>query len=114
MNATELFTRFAASVQIAHHIPGRIRLKLAPVTLDDAERSTLAQAKGFQRVLDDIPGIRGIRLNPLARSCTVDYDASVIPPSAWGDLLEGVNSPAAGVLMTIIVDRYAEATRAQP
>ncbi|MFT4172056.1 MAG: cation transporter [Rhodocyclaceae bacterium] len=114
MNEIELFRRFAAHVQIAHHIPGRIRLKLAPVKLDDEERAAVSRAKGFQKALDSIPGVKSIRLNLLARSCTVEYDTGIIPAAAWPDVLGAVDSPAARALMDILVRKYAEAVNAQP
>jgi hypothetical protein len=110
----ELFRRFVAHVHIAHHLPGRIRLKLTPVKFDDEERAAMARVKGFQKALDTIPGVSSIRLNLLARSCTVEYDTRIIPAAAWQDVLSGVDSPAARTLMDILVRKYAEAVDAQP
>lgn len=112
MNAIDLFRRFAANIHIAHHLPGRIRLKLSPVELDDDERAALAEARAFREALDNIPGVTSIRLNLLARSCTVDYDRDIIPPAAWSDLLGNIDSPAARVLLDILITRYTEALRA--
>lgn len=88
--------QLAGLVRIAHHIPGRIRLKLAegaaaPAALGDVQR--------FVRAATAVPGIRGVTLNPLARSCVVEYDPAVFPPSAWQDLLAGTASAAADTLL---------------
>lgn len=90
--------RFAENLRIAHHIPGRIRLKLV-VDLADADVDILGGAKRFHAALSGRAGIRSISLNPLARSCTVEYDTAVIPTSAWQDLLAGTHSAAADILL---------------
>ncbi|XKH37400.1 HMA2 domain-containing protein [Azospirillum doebereinerae] len=74
--------RFVSLLSIAHHIPGRIRLKLAAKDTDLAD--AIAQAKRFGRLVTEAPGIRSVNVNLLARSCVVEYDADRIPPAAWG------------------------------
>ncbi|MDQ7988356.1 MAG: cation transporter [Candidatus Dactylopiibacterium sp.] len=101
----EVFRRFTGSVQIAHHIAGRIRFKLGAIELDQAGREALADAKQFQHALDSIPGVKSIRLNLLARSCTVEYDPAVIPQQAWPDVLGGIDSPASAKLLGILRDK---------
>lgn len=83
---------FVRQLQIAHHVPGRIRLKLSgPIS---AEMMAVAdEAKRFGKALKAIDAIRSISLNPLARSCVVEYDARAIPPSAWGHLISGEATP---------------------
>ena len=95
------FLRFATLLRIAHHIPGRVRLKLS------AEGTTellgmIDQAKRFIRSIADIPGIRSVNLNPAARSCVVEYDPALIPPSVWQDLVSGTASSAAENLLRSI------------
>jgi hypothetical protein len=68
-----------------------------------------AQARGFQSLLDCIPGVASVQVNLLARSCTVHYDPAVIPERAWVDLLNGVDSEAAMILERILHDAYLEA-----
>ncbi|GHU03839.1 hypothetical protein FACS1894205_1070 [Alphaproteobacteria bacterium] len=74
----------AAYLSIVHHIPGRIRLKLAagaeiPGHLSDAVRT-------LRDGLDKNPAIRSIRLNMLAKSCVIEYDPEQIAPDAWNAL----------------------------
>lgn len=94
--------RFATLLQIAHHIPGRIRLKLAahvqPGIIPPAE-----EAKRFVRAVTGTAGIRAVTLNLLARSCVVEYDPAVIPPQAWHDLVAGGRSGAAAALLDAIL-----------
>lgn len=102
-----LRARVAAAVGIAHHVRGRIRLKL------QAEIGELpaaaADLKQFQSLFAGSPGVRSLRVNPLARSCTVEYDPALIPSAAWGDFLAGVPSVAATALETILRHKYREA-----
>jgi hypothetical protein len=116
MSVVEKLQRFGACVHIAHHLPGRIRLRLAPLdeapALDADERSLLDQAQSFRELLDSIPGIVSIRVNLLARSCTVEYDRAVIPFQAWPDFLGGVRSEEAGILTRIIEQKYTEVANA--
>lgn len=89
--------RFATLLRIAHHIPGRVRLKLG--TAADADLAEAVQlAKRFGRSITDAPGIRSVSVNLLARSCTVEYDPARIPPAAWEDLVRGAPSPVADLL----------------
>ncbi|MHB1375572.1 MAG: hypothetical protein ACYC5W_12025 [Thauera sp.] len=97
---------FLRDVRIAHHIRGRIRLKLdaSAVSIDLPK----LEARAFQSLLDRSPGVRSVQVNLLARSCTVHYDPEVIPERAWGDLLAGVASEAARILECILSDAYVE------
>jgi len=62
---------------IAHHIPGRIRLKIS-----------LEGVKALNGRLDAddalrIPGILSARINRFARSIIIDYDATRLPYDLW-------------------------------
>lgn len=84
--------RYAAWLRIAHHIPGRIRLKLAG---ESGLGDVLAEVKQFVATASTAPGIRSVSLNLLARSCLVEYDPAEIAPIAWTDLIAGTRSDAA-------------------
>lgn len=95
--------RFARALAVAHHIPGRIRLKLAaPLGADLLAQAT--EAKRFGQALGTMPGIRAISLNPLAKSCTIEYDARIIPASAWDGLLSGQDAPGTEILLQTLVN----------
>lgn len=102
---------FLGEVRIAHHIRGRIRLKLESRRASTALPQ--AQVRDFQARLDRIPGIDSVQFNLLARSCTVHYNCGLIPERAWGDLLNGVDSVAAATLERILLDGHAQVVRAQ-
>lgn len=107
-----IIARFSPYLQIAHQIPGRIRFKIALAVLDDPQIRELG-SDSLNEALGSIPGVREIRVNKLARSCTVEYDHQHIPDAAWADLLAGRASPAAGVLLGIIEDKYLEVRHGQ-
>lgn len=92
----------AASLSIAHHIPGRIRLKLSGAATS-APSGAAERVLHFCRIAPDVPGIRTAKLNPLARSCVVEYDPAAIPPAAWEDLAEGRRSEPAERLLHLLV-----------
>ena len=67
--------------RIAHHIPGRVRLKFS-----------LAAKKGLKDVdlspaIEDLPGIRHYRLNTKNGSVVIEYDTQVISQSLWENLI---------------------------
>ena len=108
MDDFDKLTGVLSRIQLAHQIPGRIRLKLnSPVD----EKSVTHFKTTFSRLsnaLDNIPGIHSIRVNMLARSCTVEYDSKSIPDHAWSDLLAGVRSQGALSLVTRLGKKYRE------
>ena len=82
--------RHATRLCLAHHLPGRVRLKLVD---GGADAPPLAEIQTFLAALKSCPGIASAEINLLARSCLVLYDTKVIRPSAWSDLVEGRDSP---------------------
>jgi hypothetical protein len=83
---------FSGALQIVHHIPGRIRLKLAPRDLPHDLAGVIDKAKRLGETLTNTSAVRSVTLNPLARSCVVEYDPQSIPPSAWTELINGTLS----------------------
>lgn len=108
------FQHFLTCLEIVHHIPGRIRLRLIVEQLKPlnagavSAMSAVADVSDFKARLGEVPGVHSIRLNLMAKSCTVEYDQRIIPFDAWPDFLAGIQSDSAAVLATIINDKYAE------
>jgi hypothetical protein len=98
--------QFASCVEIAHHVPGRIRLRLLPGASARAE--AVPGAGALKDALGSLPGIRSVRINALARSCTIEYDPLAIPFQAWPDFLGNVRSEAAGVLRRIVSNQMPD------
>lgn len=86
---------FAPLLQIAHHIPGRVRLKLGAGGTDGTAVG-LGDIGRLLAALEASPGIGSVSFNPLARSGVITYDPAVIAPAVWQDLTGGIRS--AGVM----------------
>lgn len=99
-------------IRIAHHLRGRIRLKLSAG--DGRPLPPATDIRRFQVLIEEIDGVRGLSLNLLARSCTVEYDPKIIPCEAWADFLAGVRSPSADVLETLLRQKHREIVDEQP
>lgn len=111
MEAWQFIERFAPRASIAHHIPGRVRIKF------DIGAAELSGLRGFrperlQDALNQLRGVSAVRLNMLACSCTVEYDHGVIPAAAWEDLLASRETPAAQILVNILREKHQDTFRA--
>lgn len=76
--ARDLFLR----IKVAHHIDGRVRLKLDGVP----PSWVIASPKSLQEKLEKLPGILSVRANALAGSATVHYDKSLLSPELFKQL----------------------------
>lgn len=95
MKAGELDAALRAC-RVAHHIPGRLRVKLGG---DTGRLPGKAEALALLDRLRSLEGVAAVQVNALARSCTVEYAPGVILPEAWDDLLSGRDTAAAGALL---------------
>ena len=96
-------------IEIAHHIRGRIRLRLVEgAGTGKLPEASTNLAQTVQSVLERAPGVRSIRVNRLARCCAVEYDAGILPPAAWGDFLAGSDSADARALRDVLHAAYVE------
>jgi hypothetical protein len=92
--------RLAPHVEICHHIPGRIRLKISLSAL------SLLDATGISGTIQEIPGVMSQRINLSARSVLIEYDRKLIPYDLW-ELLGQIRcrpelGPVASELMEIL------------
>ena len=99
-----LLARFVPHVRIAHHIPGRVRLRLGAAALKEAGVSAAGLPLKGELAGDALalPGVRRVGWNLLAHSCTVEYDTARIAPAAWPELLAGRDTPAAAALRALL------------
>lgn len=67
----------APHTEIVHHIPGRIRLRVLRSGIPLAARTDL------QAILQAIPGIQQVRINPVVGSVVVEYDTRRLPYPLW-------------------------------
>ncbi len=103
LGSVENLLRFATNLRVAHHIPGRVRLKLAAEGASGLAQ-VISEAKRFGQSVNKVAGIRSVNLNPLAQSCTIEYDAKVIPPEVWQDLVCGTRSAAVDIFLQALVE----------
>lgn len=64
-------------VKVAHHIPGRIRLKYKLGIIMHLARFN---ADSIEKALDDIPAFHHYKLNRSTGSIVIEYDAQLINP----------------------------------
>jgi len=100
-DAQRVIAEIAPYLRIAHQARGRVRLKLADAALC-APALRNGAGERLRQLLGELPGVRGIAINTLARSCVVEYDNTVIPDAAWPDLLGGRPTAAAETLLDLL------------
>lgn len=83
-------------VSIAHHVPGRIRLKLDMRALAHLPKVDPAP---FVALVDRVKGVRATRVNAAALSVVVEYDPALIAPPVWGQLLSEAPEAAERLLV---------------
>jgi hypothetical protein len=72
----------APHTEVAHHIPGRIRLRILPSGL------TIVRRTNLQDILGNIPGIKRMRINSIVGSVVIEYDSTRLPYTFWESLNE--------------------------
>ena len=103
------FLSLRRHLRIAHHIPGRIRLRVAPSIVKDLGA---VDGKIVDDVLGAIQGIRDFRANPSAGSIVVEYVPAVIQPAWWDTLIHGDEAAATGLLRRLLENELAPAVAA--
>ena len=92
-------------LQVAHHIPGRIRVRLSLASLQGAGALSFDELEDFLAALEQVEGIQKVKPNLAALSCTIEYDAAVIASEEWSGLLEA-GSVRAHSKLAVLVERY--------
>ncbi|MDR0735775.1 MAG: hypothetical protein LBF51_02895 [Zoogloeaceae bacterium] len=101
---------FFSGIAIAHQIPGRVRLKLLRLPEFLHARLDAPALTRFFAGLRQIPGITQVKLNPLARSCTITYTPSRLPDHVWREAIgaPGNLSPATRDFLAKLRQNYLE------
>ena len=71
-------------ISIAHHVPGRIRLK---VDLKAVAHLPQVDPGPFVDLVGRVRGVKATRVNAAALSVVVEYDPALIAPPLWPRLL---------------------------
>lgn len=103
MTDTDLGTFLALRrhLKIAHHIPGRIRLKVGSTVFEELDT---IDPSVFDRILHAIDGITDVRINKAAGSVIIAYAADTVDPDSWQTLINGEDDDAR-LLMTNLLNR---------
>lgn len=73
---------------IIHHTKGRIRLR-ANTKLKEYMKNSAVDFQAFLKFLEKTPLIFSIKLNELIGSLTIQYDAHLLNPKVFEDLMRG-------------------------
>jgi|AGTN01.1.fsa_nt_gi hypothetical protein len=82
-------------LDIAHHIRGRLRLRLALGGLKAVSPEIVAR---LQQQMESVPAIRSVRANLAALSVVIEYDPDRIPADWWQALLRASDDEARRLL----------------
>jgi hypothetical protein len=74
-------------LSVAHHIPGRARLKL------NGKVPPWALNGDADRYIKSVKGVVGVSVNPLSASAVINYDQNELPPSLFEALSRGDYGP---------------------
>ena len=87
-------------LDVAHHVPGRIRVKFSPLIL------TKPAALSAMREHSELPAaITSARVNMAARSVVIEYNPDAILPDVIEELINGVDKDKK---VEIISDLYGK------
>ena len=103
------FLALRRHLRIAHHIPGRIRLRAGPAILKELGS---VDGKSLERALHALRGIGAVRANPRAGSVVVEYLPSSINPDWWETLISGPEDAAEALLQRLLENELAPAVTA--
>ncbi len=80
-------------LSVAHHVPGRLRLRLNPKIRNHPAAKELESWNAGKT------GILATRLNPMARSLVIDYDIKKIDPAEFEEFLVSKNEDRVNELL---------------
>lgn len=83
---------FRPYLSIAHHVPGRIRLRFDVSVL---ARFGAGRLSTFADEARAAGGLHSFRVNAAARSLAIEYDPAVVAPDVWTRFVTGDDAEAA-------------------
>lgn len=78
-------------LQVVHHVPGRLRVRVSKAVLRHASGLSLAD---IRKMIDKIEGVRSLKVSPATLSAVIEYDHHVIAPPLWHSLIDGPEDSA--------------------
>ena len=70
-------------LQVAHHVPGRIRIK---ASWSAAPKLAGVHEADLARIIAGVPGILDYRINRKALSLVIRYDPNTLAPALWEEI----------------------------
>lgn len=104
------FLELRRYLQIVHHVPGRIRLRIKLALVKELKRVNTGVLDDVMQAID---GISDVRVNAAAGSVVVNYRAKSIAPDWWTTLIEGDENQALSLLQRLIAANPAAVSAAQ-
>ena len=86
MSVEDYLIPLLEEAEIAHHIPGRIRLRFNHSIVTRLPKVNGIE-KVIQRMVNQIEAIKDIRLNLYAGSVVVQYDTDILSPDFWQEVI---------------------------
>lgn len=80
---------FIHHLNIAHHVKGRIRFRIAPTALSSISQINPNEITSF---ISSLVGIEDVRINRIAASVVVYYNPQEIQPRWWEQLMQSHQS----------------------
>lgn len=104
MNALDWsgFFELRRHLDIVHHVPGRIRLRLGEALWEGMPERA---AMDLEQTAMALPGIQGVRLNPAAASLIIHYDRRRLAPELWETLVWGSDEEVMEGLIGLLAAR---------
>jgi hypothetical protein len=93
----ELLLAMRRHLHVAHHIPGRLRLRADAGLLELAHRWQGPRI-GLAEAIAVIEGVRDVRINAAAATAVIDYEPASLPPDTWRRLLDGSDDAVLEIL----------------
>ena len=105
-----LFFKLRRHLKIIHHIPGRLRLRIAATLLSElrnVEEFSNVDTDRLKQIGTSIKGIKGVRINAAAATVIIDYEPEKIEPQWWETLVYGEKSEAMKLIEALINSNLA-------
>jgi hypothetical protein len=97
-------------VRLAHHLPGRLRIKVRPGVA--AVQALLQHADvGMEALRQLLPGVRSLRFNALSGSMLLEYDPKIIPFALVDAFFRTTSAEEAGCLLDRLLSFIAPANK---
>ncbi len=92
-----VFLAQRGNLEIAHHVPGRIRIRL---NVNAFYRAPHLDPTPVIDLIRRMRGVRTTRINAAALSIVIEYDPRILPQMVWERLLRGEKAEVEQILVT--------------